>query len=101
MASFVTQPHVVDFVDVVMHDGSLEFRLGELAVPTPSALVGNSLRSAQLRERTGALELSIRRPDGGFITNPSPSHVVEAGDVLIGIGAADQLGALTRLFDHA
>ena len=31
MAAFVTQPHVVDFVDVVMHDGSLEFRLEELA----------------------------------------------------------------------
>ena len=28
MASFVTQPLVVDFVDVVMHDGTLEFRLG-------------------------------------------------------------------------
>ncbi len=27
MASFVIQPHVVDFVDVVMHDGSLQFRL--------------------------------------------------------------------------
>ena len=32
MASFVTQPFVVDFVDVVMHDGTLEFRLEELAV---------------------------------------------------------------------
>jgi hypothetical protein len=29
MASFVTQPHVVDFVDVVMHDGTLEFHLEE------------------------------------------------------------------------
>ena len=29
MAAFVTQPHVVDFVDVVMHDGTLEFRLEE------------------------------------------------------------------------
>jgi len=32
MASFVTQPDVVDFVDVVMHDGTLKFRLGELTV---------------------------------------------------------------------
>src|SRR5665213_67851 len=32
MASFVTQPHVVDFVDIVMHDGTLEFRLEELTV---------------------------------------------------------------------
>ena len=34
MASFVTQPHVVDFIDVVMHDGSLTFRLEELSPRT-------------------------------------------------------------------
>lgn len=97
MASFVTQPHVVDFIDVVMHDGSLEFRLEELPVPAASRLVGDSLRSARIRDRTGALVLAIRRPDGPFITNPSPEHVVETGDVLIGIGTADQLAALAAL----
>src|SRR3974390_1499792 len=64
MASFVIQPHVVDFVDVVMHDGTLEFRLEELAVSAASPLAGNTLRSAHLRDRTGALVLAIRRPDG-------------------------------------
>jgi voltage-gated potassium channel len=28
MAAFALQPHVAEFLDVVMHDGSLEFRLG-------------------------------------------------------------------------
>ena len=42
MASFVTQPHVVDFVDVVMHDGTLEFRLEELAVSAVLAAVGRN-----------------------------------------------------------
>ena len=31
MAAFVLQPHVAEFLDVVMHDGSLEFRLEEVA----------------------------------------------------------------------
>lgn len=97
MAAFVTQPHVVDFVDVVMHDGTLEFRLEELPVPPASRLVGASLRAAQIRDRTGALVLAIRRPGGFFVTNPSPEHVVETSDVLIGIGTADQLAALARL----
>jgi voltage-gated potassium channel len=94
MASFVTQPHVVDFVDVVMHDGSLKFRLGELMVAPDSGLAGSTLRSAHLRDRTGALVLAIRRPDGSFIANPSPEHVIEAGDVLISVGTEEQLGAL-------
>ena len=96
MASFVTQPHVVDFVDIVMHDGTLEFRLEELAVSPASPLSGNTLRSAQLRDRTGALVLAIRRPDGSFVTNPSPEDVIQSGDVLISVGTAEQLGSLAQ-----
>jgi voltage-gated potassium channel len=96
MASFVTQPHVVDFVDVVMHDGTLKFRLEELALSVDSPLAGKTLRSAHLRDRTGALVLAIRRPDGTFVTNPSPEDTIEAGDVLISVGTAEQLGALVE-----
>jgi voltage-gated potassium channel len=96
MASFVTQPHVVDFVDVVMHDGTLEFRLEELAVSSSSQISGKTVRSTQIRDRTGALVLAIRRPDGAFVTNPSPEDVIEAGDVLISVGTADQLESLAR-----
>jgi len=96
MAAMVTQPHVVDFVDVVMHDGELEFRLEELAVSPNSPLTGNTLHAVQLRDRTGALVLAIRRPDGTFATNPSPDLTIEAGDVLIGVGTAAQLDALAR-----
>ena len=96
MASFVTQPHVVDFVDIVMHDGTLEFRLEELAVSSTSPLAGKTVRSTQIRDHTGALVLAIRRPDGVFVTNPSPEDVIGAGDVLISVGTADQLGSLAR-----
>ncbi|HUY22562.1 MAG TPA: potassium channel protein [Acidimicrobiales bacterium] len=96
MASFVTQPHVVDFVDVVMHDGTLEFRLEEMPVSATSPLTGNTLRAVRLHDTTGALVLAIRRPDGTFATNPAPEVTVEAGDVLIGVGTAAQLNALAR-----
>lgn len=97
MAAFVVQPHVVDFVDVVLRDGGIEFRLEELAVPAGSALAGQSLRSAALHGRTGVLVLAVRRAGGGFVTNPGPELVIEAGDVLIGAGTPDQLAALAAL----
>lgn len=97
MASFVTQPHVVDFVDVVMHDGSLEFRLGEVPISQASLLASHSLRSAHVRDRTGALVLAIRRPDGTFVTNPTPETELTPGDVLISVGTAEQLAALERV----
>ena len=95
MAAFVTQPHVVDFVDVVMHDGSLEFRLEEVVIGADSPLAGETLRSTKVHEQTGALVLAIRRPDGSFTPNPSPEDQLAAGDVLIGVGTAEQLAALT------
>ncbi len=50
MASFVVRPHVAEFVDVVMHERSIEFRMQEYDVPEGSALAGKTLREADLRK---------------------------------------------------
>jgi voltage-gated potassium channel len=97
MAAFVSSPHVAEFLDVVMHDGSLEFRLEEVAVPAASPLGGRTLREAHVRDRTGALVLAIRGPDGRFATNPEPETVIQPGDVLIAIGTAEQVAALAAV----
>ena len=47
MAAFVLRPHVAEFVDVVMHDRSLEFRLEELPIHTASPLAGKTLREVR------------------------------------------------------
>lgn len=95
MAAFVRQPAVAEFLDVVMHDGSLEFRLEEVTIPDASTLVGATLRDARVRDRTGALVLAIRKADGRFVTNPSPDTRLQHGDRLIAIGTATQLSALS------
>ena len=97
IAAMTLQPHVADFMDVVMHDGSLEFRLEEAQVPHGSSLAGQTLREVHLRDRTGAMVLAVRRPDGSFLTNPSPDTRLEEGEVLITIGTRDQLDALAEL----
>ncbi|MGE5211208.1 MAG: potassium channel family protein, partial [Acidobacteriota bacterium] len=61
MASFVARPHVAEFVDVVMHERSLEFRMQEYDVPESSPLAGATLRDADLRRRAGVLVLALRR----------------------------------------
>ena len=96
MAAFALQPHVAEFLDVVMHDGSLEFRLEEVQVPEGSPVAGASLRSAHLRDQTGALVLALRETDGRFTTNPGPDTVLERGQVLIAIGTSPQLEALAK-----
>ena len=96
MAALALQPSVADFLDVVMHDGSLEFRLAEVALTRASALAGRTVREAHVRDRTGALVLAVRDQDGTFVTNPSPDVELQAGQLLIAIGTQDQLDALKR-----
>jgi voltage-gated potassium channel len=97
MAAFVLRPHVAEFVDVVMHEGKLEFRLEEVAISPDSPLARRSLRETQLRERTGALVLALREQDGTFLTNPPPDTEIRPGHVIIAIGTEQELAALTDL----
>lgn len=96
MAAFVLQPHVAEFLDIVMHDGSLEFRIEEVPVPEGSSLAGRSLRDAHIRDSTGALILAMRDAGGEFTTNPPPETVLAAGQILIAIGTEAQLKALAE-----
>ena len=94
MAAFVLRPHLAEFLDVVMHERNLEFRLEELSIEPSSSIAGRSLRDAHLRDRTGALVLALRDPEGRFLTNPPPDTTLEPGHVLIAIGTGEELKAL-------
>lgn len=97
MAAFALQPHVVDYLDVVMHDGSLEIRLDEVAVVPGSQLAGQTISSARIHDSTGALVLALRYPDGTFLTNPPATAEIEPGQVLIAVGTDEQVAALQRM----
>jgi voltage-gated potassium channel len=97
MASFVARPHVAEFVDVVMHERSLEFRMQEFDVPEGSPLAGQTLREADLRKRAGVLILALRRVDGTFSTNPDPDTVIEPHQVLIAVGTGTDFDRLDKI----
>jgi len=94
IAALILQPSVTDFLDVVMHDADLEFRLAEVEVHAGSTIAGLSLRDAHIRDRTGALVLAMRDAAGRFRSNPTPETLLQAGEVLIAIGTPEQLRAL-------
>lgn len=97
MAALAVQTHVAEFVDVVMQEGNLSFRLEEVEIPPGSPLAGQTLRSAQVHDRTGTLVLAMREPGSSFRTNPPPTAEIVAGEVLIVIGDAQQIGRLRDL----
>jgi len=81
IAAAALQPNVVEFLDVVMHDGSLEFRLEEIPVRAGSRLAGRTLGETRLTDSTGALVLALRGTDGTFMTNPPATSRMDAGCV--------------------
>jgi voltage-gated potassium channel len=98
MAGFALQPDVAEFLDVVMHDEDLDFRIQQVHVGDDSSLVGRPLGELAVQERTGALLLAIRRGVGEPLEpHPPGDVVVPPGAVLIALGTQAELDGLARL----
>lgn len=97
MASFIVRPHVAEFIDVVMHERSLEFRMQEVEIPDGSPLDGQTFRQARLRDACGALVLALRNSDGTFTTNPDLDTVLRAHHIMIAVGTDPDLRRLVEL----
>jgi voltage-gated potassium channel len=102
MAAFALSPHVAEFLDVVMHDEALEFRMEQVEIAPESALAGRCLREAGLAETTGVLLLAVRpSANGAFLANPGQETVLEPHMILIAVGTDAQLEVLRRLAESA
>jgi len=98
LAAFALQPDVAEFIDVVMHDDALDWRVQQLAVAAGSELAGRTVAEMAILERTGALLLAVRRaPDAQLEPNPPGELRTPAGAVLIALGSQEQLALLTDL----
>ena len=94
MASLATQPNVADFVDVVVHDGTFEAKLREIQLPDGSDFVGQTIDDLAIRQKTGAVVLSVRDRSARFHTDDVTSRPFADGDVIVAIGSD---AALDRL----
>jgi voltage-gated potassium channel len=97
MALMLFRPDVVDFLDVVMHDDSLELLLEDLTVGYGCALDQCTIGEARIRKVTGANILGLKREEGKIVIAPKASTVLYPGDVLIALGTRQQLEALEKM----
>ena len=101
MAAFALHPHVAEFLDVVMHDETLDYRIEEIKISPASPMVGRRLADAALGFTTGALVLAIRIASGQFITNPAPDTRLDPDTILIALGTSAQLRSVRGHLDPA
>lgn len=84
----------VDELDVPLGDAIIEWHTIEAASP----LVGQSLRSANVRGETGASVVAIQRGDD-TIANPEPDEVLAADDIVVVLGTRSEQSAVRRLVE--
>ncbi len=97
MAAWATKPVTSDFLDMVMHGGSLEFSLSEISVSDSCPLIGKSIADADIRQKSGSLVLAIRKKDNSFNLQPTASTVIDQGDILVVIGTQEQINLLEKM----
>lgn len=91
------RPHVVEFLDEMLRDKDKNLRIEEVAIPSTSSFVGQTLGSSRFRQVADVLVLAIRAPKRGFLYNPGPDLVLEDAMNLIVLGPMDAVHKLREL----
>ena len=101
MASLMTKPNIISFLDVVTRIGDVELDLEEVVVKSGSYLENKNLIEAQIPNKTGLIVLAIKTiEDNKMIFNPPVNYTFRIGDVLIVLGREDQVDKLKHLGDE-
>lgn len=98
LAAAALRPQVMDFVDGILTGTNRSLYIEEVQIePGICPFVGQTLAQAELRPRSGALILAIRRDDGRLVGGPRSDEVLLAGDLLFCMGTPQELRRLNRL----
>ena len=99
MASLVTTPDVIEFVDRLTIEGETTANLEEIDVDTlPAKYLGKTILDLDLRRQTGCTVIGFRNPDKDYIINPEANSKLIQGSHLIVLGRPEQIIKLRELF---
>lgn len=98
MAAAALRPQVMDFVDGILSGASESVYIEELQLHADDCpFIGCTLIEPDLRKRSGALVLAVKRSSGKLIAGPSIELILEDGDTLMCMGTADQLSIANQI----
>jgi voltage-gated potassium channel len=98
IASLLTNPSAVEFVELVTQRSSLAIEMDEIPIEASSTLAGHSLRDADIGRRTGVIVIAIKRADGRVEFPPPGDEPLNAGDSIVLLGRRSNLDQFRRQF---
>jgi voltage-gated potassium channel len=96
IAHILLQPNVLDFIDTAFGTERLDVEIAEVAIASASALVGQAVGCAEIRQ-AGAVLLGLKRVGEAMKFNPPQDTILQAGDCLIVIANDTGLKKLESL----
>ncbi len=98
MAMFALHGDVAEFLDGVMHDEELDYRVEQVRIHDGSPYIGRTVGDIDIEGSAGAVLLATRKPNkGAFVPHPDPSEPIELGTTLIVLGRAEQISQVRTL----
>jgi voltage-gated potassium channel len=100
IANLVVKPQVADFLDIVSTAGGSvpELRFEEIEITRECGQAGKTIGDLRVHDATGAMIVALRRLDGTFDVTPGPDARLSEGEVVIGVGTAEEMRRLEELF---
>lgn len=101
IAHHILRPTVTDFLDLALSTEGLELSMEEITIPDGADVVGKKLMNSGIRSSYNLIVVAIRRRDATMVYNPSPSEILEAGDILVAIGPQENLALFRKVLADA
>jgi len=99
MASLVTTPDIMEFIDRLSIEGESTSNIEELIIEDlPEEYTNKSIFDLDLRKRTGCTVIGFKTPNKEYIINPDASTKLVPKSKLIVIGNPDEISKLNKLF---
>jgi voltage-gated potassium channel len=99
MAHLMIKPHVSAFVSSLTSPDEPHFSFEEITVAETCEAAGRTIGELEIQTRTGAYIVAIRNGDGKLELRPSRETRLDVGDVILGLGSADEVAKLEKLFE--
>jgi voltage-gated potassium channel len=100
MASLIVRPDVNEFVDILAGQGGADVQLEEFSYERlKKKLEGITISDLNIRKKSGANVIGLRRGDGSYIVNPNINMVLEEDMKLIILANSSQMETLKEMID--
>jgi voltage-gated potassium channel len=92
MAQLVLKPDVVEFIDMLTGQSSVEAHIEEIQCSTlPTTYIGKTIKELNVRKNWGANIVGFKTSLGEYVFNPSPDTQIQLESKLFVLGTSKQV----------